>query len=194
MIRKDRIAVLLGKDGATKRQIEKVTGTRIEVDSKTGDVEVSPDIEHIGNPEDPFADLGDLRVWITKTIVTAINRGFNPKKAMKLVDDSYILEVIDLERLLGKSRKRITRVRGRIIGEHGKMRRTIEELSRSHVSVLGKTVAIIGTYESVRVARKAISLIIEGAPHKVAVSFLRRKNREMKMDEMKRLWRPSFEL
>ncbi len=194
MIRKDRIAVLLGKNGETKKRIEDLTHTKIEVDSKSGDIFIQQDPESQPEEDDQFAGTGNLGTWIARTIITAINRGFNPKKAIKLLDDTYILEVIDLERVLGKSRKRITRMKGRIIGENGKMRRTIEELTKCNVSVLGKTVSLIGDYEGVRVARRGISMLLEGAPHKTVVSFLRKKHREQKTDEMKRLWKPSFEL
>ncbi|GAB4305469.1 MAG: hypothetical protein Kow0069_01290 [Promethearchaeota archaeon] len=135
---------------------------------------------------------GNFNVWVAQTVIRAIGRGFNPKKALKLVNEEFLLEIIDLEAVLGKSRKRITRMKGRIIGEAGKMRRALEEYTKCDVSVLGDTVALIGTFEGLKVARRAVSMLLEGASHKSVISFLRKKLRERKEDEMKRIWKPSF--
>jgi len=131
-IGKNRIAVIIGKNGETKREIEDVLGIQINLDSITGNLEVKPLIEH--------PKYSVLNIFIAEKILNAINRGFNPTKAMKLLDETFDIEVFNLYNLLGKSEKKIKRLKGRIIGRNGEMRRAIEKFAESHVSVYGKTV------------------------------------------------------
>ena len=79
-IGQNRIAVLIGKNGETKKDIEDALGVQINLDSKTGDCEVRPLIEH--------PKYGVLNTFIAEKILNAINRGFNPTKAMKLLDET----------------------------------------------------------------------------------------------------------
>ena len=54
------------------------------------------------------------------------------------------LHVIDLRQFVGKSTAQIERIKSRIIGEGGRVRKNIEDLSGAKVSVYGRTVALIG--------------------------------------------------
>ena len=65
-----------------------------------------------------------------------------------------MLEIIDLEGVLGRSEKAITRVKGQIIGEGGKIRNVIEQTTSSYVSVFGNTISIIGQFEDLRVGQR----------------------------------------
>ena len=67
-IPKERVAVLIGKKGEIKKQIEQATNTKLKIDSKEGDVEISG--------EDA------LKLYATREIIRAIGRGFNPEIAM----------------------------------------------------------------------------------------------------------------
>ena len=118
-IGKNRIAVLIGKDGDIKKEIEDKLGVKINLDSKSGNCEILP------QPENP--KYMPLNVITAEKIVNAINRGFNPIKAMKLLDENFDFVPINLISILGKSDKRIKRVKGRIIGRNGEMRKAIEK-------------------------------------------------------------------
>ncbi len=98
-IGQNRIAVIIGKNGETKRDLEDALGVQINLDSKTGDCEVRPLIEH--------PKYSPLNIFIAEKILNAINRGFNPTKAMKLLDETFDIEVFNLYNLLGKSEKKI---------------------------------------------------------------------------------------
>jgi ribosomal RNA assembly protein len=50
------------------------------------------------------------------------------------------------------------------------------------ISVFGKTVALIGLPEQLKVARNAIDMLIQGLPHDVVYGYLERKRREAKQD------------
>lgn len=183
-IGKNRIAVLIGKEGKIKKEIEKTLGVKINIDSNTGNCEVTPIID------DP--NYIPLNVYTAQKIVNAINRGFNPAKAMKLLEENYDIEVFNLLSILGKSEKHIKRVKGRIIGRSGEMRRAIERFAESFVSIYGKTVSVIAIYEDLQIARKAVNMLIKGMPHHVVLKYLENKYNEKKKEHFKQMYRPEF--
>jgi ribosomal RNA assembly protein len=103
-ISKKRIGVLIGKEGATKKEIEDALKVKIYVDTEEGTIR----IENVG--EDVLAE------WKARDIIKAIGEGLNPQKAMKLKSDDYVLEIIDLEDIVGKSKKSLLRQKSRVIG------------------------------------------------------------------------------
>ncbi len=167
MIPKQRIGVLIGKNGEVKKRIQEATQTVIHVDSQTGRITILPEGEE-----------GIIDLLTARNIVMAIGRGFNPNKAMKLLNEQYVLEIINLEEYVGRSRNALVRVKGRIIGKNGKTREIIEQYTSTDVSVFGKTVSIIGDYQNVIIAKKAIQLLINGANHGTVYAFLERMARE----------------
>jgi len=169
-IPKDRLAVLIGKGGTTKVEIEKSTKTEIEVDSKEGDIFIT--------------GSDGLGIYTAREVITAIGRGFNPELALLLLKVDYSFELISLTDVCGKSKDNLVRVKGRIIGREGKTRTHIEELTETYISVYGKTVAIIGQTEQVLVARRAIDMILEGSTHSSVYKWLEKKRRDMKRMEM----------
>ncbi|NPB01783.1 MAG: RNA-processing protein [Methanopyri archaeon] len=180
-IPKDRIGVLIGKGGETKRYIEDKLGVEIKVDSRTGEVEIRP----TENTKDP------LNLLKAKEVVMAIGRGFSPEKAFRLIrDEDATLEIINIYEAVGRNPKALQRQRGRIIGRKGRTRELIEELSGAYVTVKGKTVAIIGKPEEVQIARKAIEMLVSGAPHGKVYQFLEAQRRRMKRERMG-LWEDS---
>jgi ribosomal RNA assembly protein len=183
-IGKNRIAVLIGRDGKIKHEIEKKLGVKINLDSKLGSCEILP------QPESP--NYMPLNVFTAQKIVNAINRGFNPMKAMKLLEENYDLEILNLLKIIGKSDKRITRVKGRIIGRSGEMRKSLEKFAECYISVYGKTVSIIAEYENLQIARKAVSMLINGMPHHVVLKFLENKYNEKKKEEFRQMYKPEF--
>ena len=183
-IGKNRIAVIIGKNGETKKKIEDELNVKIILDSKTGDCEVKPMLE---NP-----NYNPLNVYTAEKILRAINRGFNPIKAMKLIEDTYDLEIFNLYNLLGKSEKKIKRIKGRIIGRNGEMRKAIERYAESYVSVYGKTISIIADYENLQVARKAINMLLSGIPHHTVLRFLEKKYNEKQREEFRKMYKPEF--
>ncbi|MCX8158218.1 MAG: KH domain-containing protein [Candidatus Diapherotrites archaeon] len=158
-IPKDRVAVLIGHNGETKRKIEELTGIKLNIDSETGEVEIT-------------SNKDALLFWKSAEVVKAISRGFNPEKALTLLDEDYVLEIIELEEIIGKSKNAINAKKGRIIGEKGKVRERIEQETNTFISVYGKTVGIIGRYEDVQKAKKAIEMLLEGAMHKTVFRYL----------------------
>ena len=127
-IPKERVAVLIGKNGEVKKQLEADTATRIKVDSEEGDVFVSG--------EDA------IQLFSVREIIRAIGRGFNPEIAVLLLKQDYLFEIIDIEEFAG-TKKQLLRLKGRVIGTEGKSRRIIEELTETYISVYGKTIRLV---------------------------------------------------
>ena len=170
-IPKERIAVLIGSKCVTRNKIENLTKTVLEIDSKSGEVDVEAKEE-------------ELNFYNALNIIKAIGRGFAPEKAFLLLDSEYFLDVIDLTQEIGKSAKQMEIKKGRIIGKRGKARESIERSTNTFISVYGKTVSIIGKPEEVENARKAIEMLLEGAKHSSVLGFLERKQRESRKFEL----------
>jgi ribosomal RNA assembly protein len=181
-IPKERIGVLIGKGGRVKQQIEKRCGVKIEIDSETGDTMI------MGNKS-----VDHLEAFRAIEAITAISRGFSPERAYRLFDDDeLIFQQIDLHDYAGKSPNALERIKGRIIGEGGKARRMIEELSGAYISVYGHTVCLIGNFREVKLATDAITMLAKGSMHKTVYNMLQGAKRRDKMDRML-LWEDSYD-
>jgi ribosomal RNA assembly protein len=178
-IPKNRIAVLIGPNGAIKRELEKVTQTILTIDSQDGLVLV----ESTDDAEDPLA------VWKARDITQAIGRGFSPQRAFALLDDDVYLRIVNLEEF-GSTPNQIRRLKGRVIGKGGKTRRNIEELTNTYVTVMGNTVGVIGEVENQQVAVNAIVRLLRGAEHSTINRYLNAQRRQMKRRKVLELWHP----
>ncbi len=165
-IPKDRIAVLIGKKGEIKKEIEQATKSKLTIDSKEGDVFI--------NGKD------SIGILTAKEIVQAISRGFNPEVAMRLLNQDYAFEMINLQEYAGKSRNDMIRIKSRLIGSEGKTRVAIEELTETSVTIYGKTVSMIGLIENVAIAKQAVEMLVKGSPHSKVYTFLEKKRRDLK--------------
>ena len=163
-IPEDRVAVLIGKEGSTKKQIEAATKCSLDI-SKEGDVEIT--------------GTEGLMLYTTREIVHAIARGFNPKTALLLLKQDYAFGIINMKDIAGKSKNTMLRLKGRVIGKAGKAREEIERLTECFVSVYGKTIGIIGEQVQVMVAREALAMLLQGSMHKTVFQFLEKKKKEM---------------
>jgi len=167
-IPKERVAVLIGAEGSTKRKVEKLAAIRLKVDSGNGEVEIS------SAKADGFAFMKAV------SVVKAIARGFNPEIALLLLKGDYVFIIIDLGDY-AKTKKSMMRLKGRVIGLDGKSRMLIEELSETHIVVYGKTASIIGHSENAAIARKAIESLLMGSRHSNVYRWLEKKRKDQRM-------------
>jgi len=168
-IPKERIAVLIGKKGEFKKKLESETNTKLEIDSHEGDVRV------IGTDA--------VTLFSTRELIKSIARGFNPDIAMQLLKQDTLFELVDLGEY-SRSKNDMIRLRGRVIGNEGKSRRVIENLTDCNICVYGKTIGIIGKIEWVPVAKKAIESLLTGSPHSSVYGWLERKRKEIVKEEI----------
>jgi ribosomal RNA assembly protein len=171
-----RIGVIIGKNGEVKEEIEQKCNVIIEIDSENGDARVSSGTSP-STISEPFKAI---------EIISAISKGFSPERAYRLLTDD-LLQLIDIRDYAGKSANSIQRIKGRIIGKGGKSRKTIEELTGADISVSGHTIALIGSFQEIKIATEAISMISKGSSHKTAYNMLQGARRKAKLDKMK-LW------
>lgn len=162
-IPKDRIAVVIGKEGGTKKELELKMNAKLNIDSETGEVEI------IMN--EPYEVLQELRAV---DIIRAIGRGFSPEKALNLLNENFYFEVIDIKEYAGKSQKHIARLKSRVIGSEGKTRKLIEELTGAYISVYGSAVSVIAELETLNTAKKAIDMLLSGCEHSTVYRYLER--------------------
>jgi len=166
-IPQDRIGVLIGSGGETMREIEERAEVRLDIDSEDGSVR----IERVG---DPVVGLKG------PDVVRAIGRGFRPEDALKLLeDDMMMFDVVDVG-AAARNKKDLERHKGRLIGEGGRTRELMEELTGASVAIYGSTLGVIGGPKQVEAVREAAEMLLEGAPHGAVYSFLERKRNELK--------------
>jgi ribosomal RNA assembly protein len=172
------VGVVIGREGITKTKIEEAFNSRLLIQSETGLIDIIPRVDS----PDPTTILR------ARDVVLAIGRGFSPERALKLEDDDVVLDVIDLRELLGKNEREIARLKGRVIGREGKIRRLIEEMTSAKISVYGHTISMLGDYETVTAAREAIELLLKGKQHSTVYKLLRKIKSESKKRETLELW------
>jgi ribosomal RNA assembly protein len=178
-IPRERIGVLIGTNGKTKQTVENKLKLTLQIESDTGVVSIILN----NKTKDPTG------LFRAKDFVTAIGRGFSPDKAFRLIyNEESSLELIDLRDRFGRSETSIKRVKGRIIGLHGKTRKLIEELTGSSVSIYGNTIGIIGEENQVQIAKEAVKMLINGSTHKTVNHYLFNKRRELKKSNLE-LWK-----
>ncbi len=178
----DRIGVLIGKGGEVLKTVMERTKTRITVDSVNGTVIIEP-----ASPTTSPLDL-----MKAQDFVKAIAFGFSPERAMRVLDEDQVLIVIDLKQYVKPTPNHLMRVKGRIIGEGGRARKNLEELTNTYISVYGDYVAIIGDYESANAAREAIMMLIEGRQHSTVYRYLDRVMSQIKRRHRLEYWSKEF--
>jgi ribosomal RNA assembly protein len=163
----ERVGVLIGTGGRTRRDIASRTGAEVRIDAKEGEIELA------GPDTDPMAVLK------ARDIVVAIGRGFSPERAMRLLKENTFLGILDIKFTTGKHQKAaLRRIRSRVIGSRGRARSRIEELSGCSMSVYGSTVALIGDEQQLERATRAVELLLRGSEHSTVFHFLARRRRD----------------
>lgn len=163
-IPEERIAVLIGTAGAVKKAVELKSGSHLVVDRDDNSVLVTSPPE-----SDPWGAMK------ARDVVLAIGRGFSPERAFRLFGGEHYLSILDMKEISGKRTKdALRRLRARLIGEHGRARERLEELSGCSVSIYGSSVALIGTAEQLDRGVRGIKLLLRGSEHGAVYSYLER--------------------
>ncbi len=176
----ERLGVIVGRNGRVRKRVQKLTNVKIEVSSEGIVTITSPE-----KTEDP------VLAWKARDMIRAMARGFSPKRALSLIDEDTRLIVISLRDAVGTSPNQLKRVAGRIIGENGRTRRAIEEITETKISIYGRTVSVIGADPGLEFASRAIDMLIGGAPHGTVYRYLEKMRREMNRQKAE-LWEEDF--
>tara|TARA_B100000459_G_C8573643_1_gene199900 strand:+ start:9 stop:758 length:750 start_codon:yes stop_codon:yes gene_type:complete len=173
-IPKDRIAVLIGSKGTTAKALRQASGAKeFHIDSESGDVEVV-----WGDP----GSYDPIKAMKFPDVIKAIGRGMAPNAAIRLLEDDHFFEMVDLKDFVGKRSQQQRRIRARIIGSQGKIRRLIENLTDVEITIYKSTVVLVGDSDGLALARQAVEMIAGGSEHGSVLSFLERSRKRMKID------------
>lgn len=173
-IPKDRIAVLIGSKGTTAKALREASGAlEFHIDSESGDVDVV-----WGEP----GTYDPIKAMKFPDVIKAIGRGMAPKAAIRLLDDDNFFEMVDLKDFVGKRSQQQRRIRARIIGSQGKIRRLIENLTDVEITIYKSTVVLVGDADGLALARQAVEMIAGGSEHGSVLSFLERNRKRMKFE------------
>ncbi len=162
-----RLRAVMENDFAVLRELERELGISAKLEN--GNVELEGD---------------GGKCWIAEQALNAVSLGFEPKKAYKLFNDEYYLEVIDLNVLFGKNEKLIERYKARVIGSEGRAKKVLEDLSEAFISIWENKIAILGTFGTLSDAKEAILRLLKGSTHAGVYAFLEKKKREEKRKEL----------
>ena len=160
---KDRIAVFVGKKGEMKREIEKGLNSKIYLDSQSGEVTIET--------EDSFLP------FIFTNVVEAVNLGHNPKNTLKLMDENYALEVLNISEFI-RDKTKVPQIMGRVIGKGGKTREAVHQITKCDISIKDNKISIIGDYQNLEVLHKGFKMLVQGCAHKTFYSYLEKNKSE----------------
>jgi ribosomal RNA assembly protein len=168
----ERVGVLIGPNGETKKHLEQVSNVRIEIDSSEGEVTIDEK-----NAKDP---LSALKV---ESIIRAIGRGFSPQHAMKLFSDDFDFFVFDIYDYVGKKESHVHRLKSRIIGREGKTKRVFEDITESNISIYGHTISVIADIENMDIIKKALDMLLTGSRHSTVYRFLESNMKKLRLEK-----------
>jgi ribosomal RNA assembly protein len=174
----ERLGAVIGEEGSVKKEISRRLGVSINIDTVNSIAIIEPEADN----------TPPVNVVKAAEIVKAIAYGFPPDKAMSLLNEDYVLVVVDLKELLGDKENHLKRVKGRIIGEGGRARRTLEELTGTYIVVGEYHVAIIGEYERAMAAKEAVEMLAQGRMHSTVYRHLETLMRDIKKRERLKFW------
>jgi ribosomal RNA assembly protein len=149
--------------GAARQFVKLVDGKfghRLELDEGQLYIKITP------GPEASVDSILKIR-----EMARAVALGFAPEEAMALENDEYVLAVVDLKEYTDKP-NHLRRIKGRIIGEGGRAKRTIESLAEVSIVVGDNYVAILGRLDDVEIAKRAVEMLIEGKKHSTVYKFI----------------------
>jgi ribosomal RNA assembly protein len=172
-IPKERIAVLIGKGGATRKMIEDAAGVKIHIDSETGEVsalwpEDADPVHRIKLPD----------------IIRAIGRGLAPNRAVRLISDDTFLRMYDIREWVGRRGNHTRRMRSRLIGRDGKIRTLIEGFTGTEIAIhCSTTVVVIGDEAGLMMACTAIEGLLDGAEHSTVIRGMEKDGRRRRIED-----------
>ena len=154
----------LGKVKKHKKDIEKALKVNIKFAADGAEIESK--------------DENAYNEYIARHVIEALEMGFSFESAIKLKNEDYMIETISLKKHVRSSRLRM--VVSRLIGEKGRTKEIIKEMTGCDVAIYDYNISIIGETEDVEFAAHAVRSLIRGAPHASVYAYLERNRKFMK--------------
>jgi len=112
---------------------------------------------------DQTKDIGALQK--AAEFIRAFSLGFSIDDAMAIIrTEQLFLESFDVTHVKTLKDDHLSRAIGRIAGSGGKVKYTIENVTKTRIILAGTKVSIMGSYKSIGIARRAICNLIMGSP------------------------------
>ena len=166
--------MLIGAKGATRKELEKAAGCKhIQIDSSTGEIEVTWPAP---------GEFDPVKALKLPDVIKAVGRGMAPTRAIQLLQDDWFFEMVDLRDHVGKRSNQQRRIRARIIGSEGKIRKMIEQHTGAEISIYKSTVVLVGDGDGLGSARQAIEMLASGSEHGTVMKFLERERKKSRLD------------
>jgi len=136
-----------------KKRLEKLLNIRITNRGKEVSIQGTPEKE-----------------YIAEKVIDALNFGFPFEPAISIKTQDFLFEIINIKN--HTTRKDLPRIRGRLIGKHGKSLGTLHQLTKCFFELKDNEIGIIGDPEYIKYAQESVISIIKGSKHSNVYSFL----------------------
>lgn len=120
-----------------------------------------------------------LEEYEAAIVFGAMKFGFSAQKALLLKEEGMIFRVINIKKFSRK--KNLKEVRARIIGKHGKTKKTIESIAGCHLIIRDNEVGLIGQSESIEELMTGIENLIRGTKQTNTYRYLEKLNTKRKL-------------
>jgi ribosomal RNA assembly protein len=112
--------------------------------------------------------------YIARNVIIAFGRGFSFEDALELCREDKYFKLIELQDY-ARNRNQLVRIKSRVIGREGKVKKEIERLTGAKIAIYGKTIALIGSEQELKSAEDALIRIISGSKQSNVLRLLQLK-------------------
>ena len=148
-----------------KRELEKKLNVKIEIQDKEAIVE--------GDSLDEYEAI---------QIIEAISFGFSASKALLLKEPEYAFRKLHIGEFSGK--RKLTVIKSRLIGRHGKTKKTIEDVSNSYIIIQENEIGIISPTESIEFVITALINLMKGTKESNIYRYLEKINKTRREEDV----------
>ena len=123
------------------------------------------------------------RIYVDRCIlfITAILEGFKVDDSISILKfKDVFIEKFEISEVRRMKANHLSRAIGRIVGRQGKVKETIENLSKVKFNLINNVIYLMGTTSSIVMAKDAIGRLIQGNAPNVIFNKLKIKTTKMK--------------
>lgn len=130
-----------------------------------------------------FIDGDPEKEFLALEVLEGIKLGFSADRALKLNQEDFIFQKINIKDITKRSD--LERIRARIIGTKGKTLRTLQSLTNCDFSIRDNEIGIIGSVEEIEEAIQAVISLVQGSKQGNVYSRLEKYRKKKKDDSFK---------